>query len=271
MHFDVVDNITVQVKGSKLWSVGPNRIARDPTESCVTLEQLKPELRQYAQSNVPSAMPADAETYLLEPGAALYFPRGYWHQTSSEEESVSLHIHLPPDPWLDVTLAALRARLLRDERWRRDSASLRDPARVDWTAEGALRALRDAVAELAPDDLALTEEAAPTADRPVVRRARTALVVDSIHPDGRATVSVFVEATAVTHTTTMKLSAPLLAAARRIAGATRPLSARDLAAAQPGLTVRKALALVRALRAAGFVRAATSPARRATRRSAPRR
>src|ERR1700722_19057154 len=223
MHCDIVDNVTLQVKGSKTWRIAPNRDAPNPTESMMTLEELKPEVRQYARSPMPREMPADAETYVLRPGAALHFPQGYWHETASDEESVSLHIHLLPTPWVDVALATLRSKLVRDAHWRRGAASLWDPGRTDWTAEEALASLRTAVNRLAPDDFALGEEPLPTAGQGVVRRARTAVVVDAVVDGGRSTVTFHAEENGITRTTTLRMSGALLSATQRIARSTKPL------------------------------------------------
>jgi 50S ribosomal protein L16 3-hydroxylase len=266
MHCDIVDNVTVQVKGSKTWRIAPNRHALNPTESMMTLEELKPEVRQYARSPMPSEMPADAETYVLKPGAALHVPQGYWHETTSDEESVSLHIHLPPNPWVDVALATLRSKLVRDERWRRGAASLWDPGRTDWTAEEAIASLRTAVNSLAPDDFALGDELLPTVGQGVVRRARTAVVLDEVGDRERATVTFHAEENGITRTATLKMSGVLLSATQRLAGSTKPLSARDLAARESGLSVAKALELVRMLRRVGFVRAAAGGRPRTPRR-----
>ena len=99
MHFDPVDTITLQVTGSKRWRLAPNLQAPYPTGGYATLDpQLMPELRLYAHDRLLTHMPADADEYLLTPGSILYVPRGFWHETESDEASISLHVHHIPVP-----------------------------------------------------------------------------------------------------------------------------------------------------------------------------
>jgi len=90
MHFDPVDTLTVQIKGSKRWWIAPNATPTDPTVSCAQGDEgTQAELWQYAHEPFPTEMPADAEEHFLRPGAVLNVPRGWWHHTESDEESIS--------------------------------------------------------------------------------------------------------------------------------------------------------------------------------------
>ncbi len=115
-HFDPVDTLALQLKGHKRWRFAPNALAPQPIASWTTLDGSEgdAELWLYAHGDLPTAMPEGAEEHLLEPGAALYVPRGYWHETESGEESVSLHVHHVSLTWVDAVLVSLRALLLRD-------------------------------------------------------------------------------------------------------------------------------------------------------------
>ena len=63
-------------------------------------------------------MPAAAETVVLSPGSVLFVPRGYWHATESDEETLALNFTFGQPSWADVVLAALRTKLLADPQWR---------------------------------------------------------------------------------------------------------------------------------------------------------
>ena len=117
-----------------------------------------PDLRLYAHDRLPTRMPADADEYVLTPGSVLYVPRSFWHETESDEESISLHVHHIPVPWVDAVLVTLRAKLLRDPAWRAGAHDLWDASRRSHTAATAdrlLDALATAVDGLTADDVLL--------------------------------------------------------------------------------------------------------------------
>ncbi|HEU4405111.1 MAG TPA: cupin domain-containing protein [Polyangiaceae bacterium] len=265
-HFDPVDTLTVQITGRKRWRIAPNRHAPDPTLAWATLDRaMRPELRLYAEGPLPDRMPeGEAEDYLLEPGAVLYVPRGYWHETESDEPSISLHVHHIPVPWADAVLVALRAKLLRDPAFRASAFTLWDPSRRradEATLAGLLDALGRAARDLAPDDVLPTprpRDGAPGPSERFARRALTGLLVEPGGDEGGARMVTF---SAVEQgnerRTTVEMSASYLRACRLFAGPTPPaLSAHDLAARVPGLEVDEALALLSLLLDVGFLRTA---------------
>lgn len=278
VHFDPVDTITVQIAGSKTWRVAPNEHAPDPTSTWIPNERNpSPELAQYTQTPMPTAMPAAAGTYTLTPGSMLYIPRGHWHDTRSDEESVSLHVHYITTSWIDVLLDTLRARLLREASLRRSADDLWDPRRRDTMltdAVSALATLTSAVRDLSPDDVVPTPPPNATdiaPERPLVRRATAGLRAEEL-PDSpdRFLTTVVVGEQGSHRETTIKLPAVHLQACRLLAGATarRPLSPAAVAAEVPGLGVDGAVELARLLVEAGYLRAAAEPGVEAARRRA---
>ncbi|WP_394824401.1 JmjC domain-containing protein [Pendulispora albinea] len=257
-HFDSVATLTVQVKGSKTWHIAPNTHAPQPTETWVTREEVSHELRLYAHEPFPPGIPDHlAETHRLEPGAMLYVPRGYWHDTLSSEESIALHIHLQSCPWADVVTKTLRAQLLRDEAWRSTAYTLWGHAGPhSWDAAAALEALRRAVARLSVDDLQRPAPWLPgPADR-VISRARSAMGVVSTD-NGRHTVRLSAEEFGLEDATTVEMSQSYLAATLLVARSREPLSAQDLAAHVPELSLDEALGLVHLLCDSGYARRAS--------------
>lgn len=193
-HFDTVETITVQLSGSKRWTVAPNTFAPFPLHNWVTLSAVPPELRRYAEAEPPAEIQGGA-TYVLEPGAVLHVPRGYWHETESDRDSVSLHIHIRPPLWLDLVVAAVKNELARDERWRRPAYILRGGEEtVLETARSALAAARDAAGRrLDPRDLVGPGGPVPEVDdgSVFVRCGQAALGIDaSDHATGLSRVAV---------------------------------------------------------------------------------
>lgn len=155
-HFDPVDTMTLQIKGSKRWRVAPNVFAPDPMVSWTTLDGTEKyaELWLYAHDELPAAIPADREEYALKPGAMLNVPRGFWHETDSNEESMSLHLHLVHLPWVDVAMASLRSVLMRDAAWRKSPIELWDRDQAATNArelESLLSSLVEAASMLTSD------------------------------------------------------------------------------------------------------------------------
>ncbi|WP_280441445.1 JmjC domain-containing protein [Nocardia brasiliensis] len=177
VHFDPIDVVTVQLSGRKTWRVAPNSFAPAPLEGWSTKESVPPVLRLYADGPRPTAIPDDATEFVLEPGAVLHVPRGYWHETASDQDSISLHILLIPPLRLDFLLAALRNELLRDPYWRE---SAYDCSGFDW-----LHPARDAFAT-AVDRIDIADlTRAPLPDHPVqlgttfVRAGQSCLSIES--------------------------------------------------------------------------------------------
>jgi cupin superfamily protein len=269
-HFDPVDTLAFQIKGEKRWRIAPNALAPQPTASWTTLDgsACDAEFWLYAHGDLPTCIPEGAEEYRLGPGAVLYVPRGYWHETESDEPSVSLHLHHVSLPWVDAVLVSLRALLLRDPAWREGALGLWGGARGgegerDRDIERRLRALVEAAARLAPGDVlpsSAPAARAPLPDGPMLRRARAGFAVEASGADGAASKVTFVTADyGVERRTTVEMSLPHLRACRLFveSPAGGPLSARDLAARTPGLDADEARELVALLLEVGFLRPAS--------------
>ena len=224
-----------------------------------------PDLRLYAHDGLPTRMPAEAEEYVLTPGSVLYVPRGFWHETESDEASISLHVHHIPVPWVDAVLVTLRAKLLRDPAWRAGAHDLWDTSRRSHTAATAdrlLDALAAAVDGLTADDV-LPTPGTPSQgvqSRHPVRTLRACRLQRRYRRRERpcclVTFSVFTYGTE--RRTTLEMSPLYLDACRCFVapGARGGLSARDLASLVPGLSVDEGLQLIRRLLDVGFVRPA---------------
>jgi hypothetical protein len=185
----------------------------------------------------------------------LNVPRGWWHRTESDEESISLHIHHSPVPWVDAVLITLRARLVRDAAWRAPASRIWDPhhrSDVETTASTLLDELRAIVATLAPDDV-LPAIDVPSA-RVVARRAGAGI---RIHADDDDTWRAIVNVNdyGLERHTTLHIDQRHGAACRLLLDG-RLTTVDDLVEHVPDLDEADAAALIRELAAAGFVRAA---------------
>jgi len=166
-HFDANANFVVQIRGTKLWRIAPNRDVINPTDRwAMNQDELPEELEGCVHGPLPTQMPADAETIALAPGSVLFVPRGYWHQTESNEDTLALNFTFGQPTWADVVLTALRARLLKDPQWRELANGLRAPQPVRAQACRArlvqmLGQLQQEAGKLEPDALVEAMDAQP--------------------------------------------------------------------------------------------------------------
>lgn len=260
VHFDPVDTITVQLTGSKRWWIAPNPTAPQPTVAYAVKDRtVDPELWQYAHDPMPVGRLPGAEEYLLTPGSMLYIPRGWWHETSSDEESVSLHVHHVHLPWVDAVLETLRGTLVRQERWRAGAHTLWDSDRHDDATATAAELLDDLAAaarSLAPADVLPADEKDAAGAHRLVRRAVAGVAFDGPGPDGQRLVTVCALEHGAQRRSVLAVGPDQEAGVRRLTETGRPMSAAELAEQVPGLDAGRARELMDLLVRTGFLRAA---------------
>ncbi|WP_394825918.1 JmjC domain-containing protein [Pendulispora albinea] len=266
VHFDSMDNVIVQLTGSKTWRLGPNTFAPAPLRNWTPLDPVAPEMRPYA----PGAPPKDVDTtvsYTMEPGALLHVPRGYWHETVSEEESVSVHVVVTPPIWLDVVVRALIGELARDERWRRSDygIGLDDPSSRERAGE-LLASLREKVAQWVPEDIVVprVQPSAVHENTRFVRCARVTFATESVDPENamaRVTVLSHEYPMATTTMAPRDMRLPWVDACRwvneRATGTS--FDASDLRRAVPAITLAEAQEVLGVLEGARLVRRRKGP------------
>ncbi|MFI9510489.1 JmjC domain-containing protein [Nocardia sp. NPDC052566] len=181
-HFDSIDVITIQLTGNKTWWLAPNTFAPAPTNGWTTLDPVSAPMRNYTQAVAPTEIPDGATEHVLEPGSVLHIPRGYWHQTSSTEDSISLHLSLLTPLRVEFLLAALKSELLRDEHWRTAMYDFAEPAEASTQLLSDRHALAEAVRRLDPHDLLriAPTNAAVEPDTAFVRAGQSGFGVDAI-------------------------------------------------------------------------------------------
>ena len=118
-HFDANANFVVQLRGTKRWHVAPNRHVPNPTDRwAMNEEHLSAELTGYVDGPLPTELPEDTEVIDLKAGSVLFVPRGHWHATEADEDTLALNFTFGQPTWADLALVALRKRLLKDPAWR---------------------------------------------------------------------------------------------------------------------------------------------------------
>ncbi len=137
-HFDANANFVVQIRGTKRWRIAANSHVVNPTDRwAMNQDDVPEELESYLDHPLPTQMPADALTFELVAGSVLFVPRGYWHETESDDDTLALNFTFGQPTWADLMLTALRSRLLKDPSWRELATGLRapDPARARRSAD----------------------------------------------------------------------------------------------------------------------------------------
>ena len=256
VHFDPIDVITVQLTGRKTWWVAPNHFAPAPLEGWAPNDPVPPIVRIYSEGEPPTEIPDDAVEYTLEPGAVLHIPRGYWHQTSSDQDSISLHILLIPPLRLDFLLASLRNELLREDYWRE---SVYEFDSTHWLVS-ARDAFDDAVARINIQDLARSPipQLPVTPETTFVRAGQCSLNVDGADADSVG-ISLTVHGFRDTSTTTVRIDHGYLPACRwvnRLPTGT-PLDVADVLTAAPELSKADVQELLGLFERAHLIRRAT--------------
>jgi 50S ribosomal protein L16 3-hydroxylase len=190
-HFDQNVNFVLQLRGTKRWSLAKNKNVINPTERYTMGQPLDPALEPYAELPMPEIMPRKlpeklpeklpdnlaledsaralgdqidyCEEVILKPGSMLFVPRGYWHSTESEGESLALNFTFTQPTWIDLFTAALRSRLTLSPEWRglADGVSSNDISRQEFAEQELESLLAELVDDLpnwqAKDIIAATE------------------------------------------------------------------------------------------------------------------
>ena len=119
MHFDANANFVIQLSGSKRWKLAANNSVKNPTERfTVGSFEMPAALEKQCHAELLHEIPEDASEILMEPGCVLYVPRGYWHATDTEEDSLSLNFTFSQPCWADVFTKSMQEWLLNSPDWR---------------------------------------------------------------------------------------------------------------------------------------------------------
>lgn len=153
-HFDPNINFSLQLRGRKVWRVARNRSVDHPTERHVLGDPVCPTLLAQAHAAFPAQMPADSQTVELRPGSLLFIPRGHWHETQADGETLSLNFTFSQPSWASLVCSLIMQRLQAHAEWRAaPGASTRSEQEREHELGRLLDSLRACVAELTPASL----------------------------------------------------------------------------------------------------------------------
>ena len=125
-HFDNREVFAVQILGRKRWRVAPNAAWPMPLMPHAAGGSVHP-FNQHAPAAALAAteMPADAVSYVLEPGSVLFVPRGYWHDTDTLEDSLSFSFGFRNPTRIETFVDLVTTELAREPAWRHTACDLR--------------------------------------------------------------------------------------------------------------------------------------------------
>jgi 50S ribosomal protein L16 3-hydroxylase len=117
MHFDEQENFLIQVHGIKRWRVARNEHLEFPFAHHFSGGPLSEPLRRLVPT-LPRQMPPSCQEVALRPGSVLFLPRGFWHESATEQLSIALTVTFTTPSWADVLLQVLAKRLALATEWR---------------------------------------------------------------------------------------------------------------------------------------------------------
>ncbi len=152
LHFDANANFIIQISGSKKWTLAKNKSVEYPTERFTTGSFEMPlALEKQCHDQLLDSVPDDAIEYIMQPGCVLYVPRGYWHETTTDENSLSLNFTFSQPSWSDVFSKSVHAYLLKNPEWRKLCIGIgsADQNKKDQASEQFQILIQKALSELA--------------------------------------------------------------------------------------------------------------------------
>jgi len=269
-HFDAYDLFSIQLQGLKRFHVAPVKELRNPVgNQFVPGTEAFDDLYPQAANGFPDASGADFECIEMKPGSTLFLPRGTWHHTESEADSLSVSISLFVAPAADLVLKQLRLLMLQDPQWRR-------PLYGAWGAEAGRKAATSQVAELLaglpelarrlePGELVANLLPAEQRLRAIgpddrfQRTPHTRLEVEGsgspvIEPEQRISVKVWDANYGELTVARMNVAHAALPVFRWIADRAKPFSAAELASRFPDLPFPEHRQILRVAAGAGLVK-----------------
>jgi len=134
-HYDSVDVFSIQLRGTKKFDLAPVTELRYPWGfQYITGSKPIDDLYPQATAGFPDWEKVEFQTVEMRPGTVLFMPRGTWHRTEAEGDSIAVSIGMEPPSAAECVLEQLRLMLLQDPEWRKPlygiwgSGGMRDAA-----------------------------------------------------------------------------------------------------------------------------------------------
>lgn len=119
-HYDSVDVFSIQLRGTKKFDLAPVKELRHPWGfQYITGSRPIDDLYPQASDGFPSWENVEFQTVEMRPGTVLFMPRGTWHRTEAEGDSIAVSIGMEPPSAAECVLEQLRLLLLQDPDWRK--------------------------------------------------------------------------------------------------------------------------------------------------------
>ena len=121
LHFDANANFIIQIRGTKKWTLVKNTSVHYPTERFTTGSfEMSEALENQCHDQLLDSVPDEGATeYTMTPGSVLFVPRGMWHETTTDEDSLSLNFTFSQPTWADVFSKSIHNVLLKSTEWRK--------------------------------------------------------------------------------------------------------------------------------------------------------
>eukprot|EP01127_Copromyxa_protea_P015747 TRINITY_DN4581_c0_g1_i1.p1 TRINITY_DN4581_c0_g1~~TRINITY_DN4581_c0_g1_i1.p1 ORF type:complete len:670 (-),score=122.34 TRINITY_DN4581_c0_g1_i1:13-2022(-) len=122
-HFDAIDNFTLQIRGTKTWSILSNK----EVSNVCTNYQNRPLSGKGFPGAIPGTLPKNdfsaAATVKLVPGSVLFNPAGSWHAVKASEDSLSITFTMPRQCWAQLMGPSIERFLYFQDFWREECGS----------------------------------------------------------------------------------------------------------------------------------------------------
>lgn len=119
-HFDGYSNFIFQLKGKKHWKIASNFNVKNSLHhyELIDAPHVPYPLNRYWEGDFPDKKLSHGDNVILNTGSFLYLPRGHWHSTESNEETIALNFTIGQPSLLDLFLAEIKKQLISNEEWR---------------------------------------------------------------------------------------------------------------------------------------------------------
>ena len=272
-HYDAHDIVSIQLRGTKRFELAPVEGLSNPYGTQYSAGSTRPDDEAFPQmaGGFPDSHDAAFESFDLEPGSVLFFPRGTWHRTYASGDSLAVAFIIEPPSAADCVLRQLRYLLLQDPSWRQ-------PLYGTWGSgaeqAAALQSLTELLAGLPDLAEAVTPELVALAMLPEDRRLERigptsrfqripdVAVTTAPLPGGGPDVRIVRRRDDGSEETlaTLKVPARALGVLEWIAAQDRAFGAEELSAAFPDIPFDGMTRLLASCAKGGFVRMLWFPA-----------
>lgn len=160
-HFDGQENFTIQLAGTKKWSLCASGFQNPITNYHPSSIDQRTKQNDYKAHRMytsaplpPNDLDKRCETVILRPGSVLYAPAGMWHKVESiEDGSLSINMSMDGMRWVDLLMSRLAPLLWGKPRWRERIHVRHGYDQVISELTGILTSLKDDIGQLQARDL----------------------------------------------------------------------------------------------------------------------